>query len=355
MSPRFKTGTGACSLVPDRGLVLVFALVIGAASLAGCVGSPEEGIPANLEVTAERPLVASGWDQSGRTLVETSGQARLLADNATGSGSFSANVTLGDAVYELSADTFQSLGDQPWTANGVNQSLSLHGDTGRGTDELPRVDAVVATWGPIVLSRSGEVLPDPLTGDPELFAHVFLLEEGIRSDEDGWIRAEDGSVYSPAQAGSGRTHADDAELHAVVTSDPEAPTFEDERIQKEGEFEPPASNASVRIPVEERTGVLNVTVSVAPPADVDLTPAEVNATLVDPDGGTLRAATLGAQTASSITWSLETLPTSGNYSVQMESQGSARWNVSADVAYPDPFVFHVTYEDVAWSPASEMD
>lgn len=321
-------------------------------AMAGCFGG-DEGPPTSVEATASQPLVARSWAQDGEGLVETTGQARLVADQASASGSFTGNLTLGDVRVELSADTFSGRADEPWTADGVNGSIALHGDTQRGTAELPRVTPISATWGPVVVTQDGEVLADPLTGQPEMFAHVLLLANGIRSDEDGTMQTQNGSVYGPDRAGEGRTFAGDTELHAIVTSSPDATAREDETIEEEGSFQPPSDNATVTVPIVQRLAGLNVSVALAPAADTDVTPAEVNATLLDPSGSTLRAATLGGQANDSVTWQLAALPAAGNYSVAMEAQGAADWNVTAEIDHPDPFMLYATYEQVGWQAAGD--
>lgn len=334
-----------------RGRTFAVTVILLTVATAGCFGG-DEGLPDSVEATASQPLVAQGWAQDGQELAETTGQARLVADRSTGSGSFAGNLTLGDVRFELSADTFSGRADEPWTADGVNGSVDLHGDTEPGTAELPRVTPVSATWGPIVVTQGGEVLPDPLTGEPELFAHVMLLEDGVRSDEDGSMRTENGSVYGPDRAGEGRTFADDTELHMIVTSAPDARALEDETIEAEGSFQPPTDNASVSVPVQQRSAALDVTVALEPAADADVTPAEVNASLVDPGGSSLRTATVGAQGNDTVTWQLDALPAAGNYSVAMEAQGAADWNVTAEVDHPGRFMLYATYEQVDWQAAA---
>lgn len=318
---------------------------------AGCFGG-EEGVPSNVEVQASQPLVAQGWSQDGAELSQATGQARLLADDADGSGSLAANLTVDGTRYELSADTFRAQDGQAWMDDGVNQTLALHGDTQRGTSQLPRVDATVATWGPIVLTRDGEIVPDPLTDASELTGHAFLTEEGIRSDEDGTMRTEDGAVYGPSQAGSGASFPGDPELHVIVTSDPDATAPDDQQVEDSGSFEPPEATVEVPFPVERLSAAVNVTIEIASATDEVLTPAEANATLLDPDGSTVRAASLGVQAENSVAWRIEDVPATGEYTVELSSQGSADWTVQADVSYPQPLVFHATYEGVEWGDAS---
>lgn len=333
-----------------RGFAAVWVLALLTVPLAGCFGD-DEGIPSNIEVDASDPWVTEGWAQDGQAITQASGQARLVADNASGSGSFTANVTVGGSTFEVLADTFEPLPGKGFMGNGINQSITLHGDTGQGTPELPRTSVVVATWGPMVLSQESNVVPDPLTGEPQLFGHAMVTDAGIRSDEDRRVVTEDGSVYGPAQAGSGQSFPGDHELHLKVASHPAAPVHDDTTVEDNGQLNPQQANASVPFEIAQATASAHVSVSVSPPAG-PVPPSEVNASLVSPSGTPLKAATLGGTEDASVTWSLETVPQAGNYTIELTSQGTANWNVTAEVDHPEPFFFHAVYEDVSWQAAS---
>lgn len=333
-----------------RGRVLAIALVTALVPLAGCFGG-EEGLPSNIQVDASQPLAARGFAYDG-SVVEADGSARLLADNASGSGSFTANVTLDGTPYTFSADTFQAQPDAPWTGNGVNQSVTLHGDTGRASTSLPAMQMVAATWGPIQVTRGGEIISDPLTGEPTFFGHVMVTETGVRSDDDGSIRAEDGSVYAPSKAGSGRTVEGDRELHLEIKSARDARTYEDSTVEDSGQLTPEQPNASMPIEVRQTLAQLAVNVSVSAPNDAPVPPAETTVTLLDPSGTEQESATLGGTGNTSASWQLDSLPSAGNWSVELESQGAANWEAQASVDYPEPFFLYVVFEEASWQAAS---
>lgn len=329
---------------------LAVVLALATVPLAGCFGG-DEALPSNIEVTASQPHVSRGWAYDGQGVLATNGSARLVADDSRGSGGLTANLTLSGTSYTVSAGTFEGDPAKPWQANGVNQSVRLHGDTGRGSPALPSVNAVVATWGPVQVSRADETLADPLTGQPQFYGRIVVTDAGVRSD-DGRILAQDGSLYAPSKAGSGQTFPGDEELLVAVTSPPGMATYNDSSVADSGQLTPQQPNASLRVQIQQSTADLNTSVSVASPGASQLPPAETNVSLVSPAGSQLKAVTLGGTGNRSVSWSFATLPGTGNYSLEVESQGTVDWNASATVDYAEPFALRVVYETASWRAAS---
>jgi hypothetical protein len=342
-----------------RSIVVATALVL--AAFAGCIGGDEEGIPNNLQAEASNPVLSfGGFAYDGEDAVSGSGSATLVIDNESGTGTLNGSLGAeGDSV-NFRADTFSGDPDNPWEANGINQGITVHGDTGRAAPTLPELNLITGTWGPVQITQNGEPVPDPLTGQQTFQVHTMLTDTGVRDDSSRQILAQDGSPYNPDKAGEGQTTDGDEEFIVEIFSDPSAPVFEDATSSDSGSLDPESSTAEFPFPVKATTATFEVNASISssdPTGALPQAPAEVNVSLVDPTGTMLKAATLGPggpddpEGQSEVAWSIDDVSTTGNYTIQFDANGAADWEASSSVDYPEPFFLLAVYEDVTYGAA----
>lgn len=332
---------------------IAFAITLVTVAAAGCIGGDDEGIPSNIQVDASSPVVSMDFAYDGQDVVEPTGAARLVADNASGTGSLEGNLTLEGDTIAFSSQTFSGDPDKPYQGNGVAQGITVHGDTGRAAPTLPELNLLTGTWGPVTVTANGEPLPDPLTGQQTLRAHTMLTDTGIRDDDSKQILTEDGSVYSPDLAGSGQSVQGDTEFIVEIFSDPSAPVFNDATVQDDGQMTPDSSNASLPFEIKATTATAEMNVTVSPASDVLPTnPSEVDVSLVSPSGTELNATTLGgAMGEDSVAWSLNDVPASGTYTIELQTDTAANWEAGASIDYPEPVFLLAVFEDVSFGPA----
>lgn len=322
-------------------------LLVLSMGLAGCLGEYVGlGSTAGIGAVGEEPLFLVGWAQNGTHLRDASGDGGLAVTPENGTGSFAGEVRVKGASYAFSFEGFHGAPGKPSREDGVREDFPEHGDTGTGHPKIPRLHAVAAGWGEVQLVVDGETIRDPLTGNRTFAGHFMVTDTGIRDDETRRILTEEGDVYGPSDAGSGRSVEGDRELHVVVGSQapaPHPPLTE----AAEGELTPTGSKAVVPVRVAAPNAAMTVNATVDAVAGPGSTvPARVNATLHAPGGNVARQAQLGGTDQTrNLTWTLDPVARPGNYQVQLEGDGSARWNVTTVLDYREP-LYHWVYERV---------
>lgn len=331
--------------MPTRPHVLL--LLVVSIGLAGCLAEHVGlGSTPGIGAVGEEPLFVVGWAQDGTHLRQASGDGGLAVVPGNGTGSFGGEVRVDGASYAFGFEGFHGAPDQPSREDGIRAEFPEHGDTGNGHPEIPRLHAVAAGWGKVQMVVDGETIRDPLTGNRTLAGHFMLTDTGIRDDDTRRILTEDGDVYGPSEAGSGRSVEGDRELHVVAGSQAQAP-HEPLENASEGELTPTEPHAVVPVRVAAPNAAMTVNVSVDAAAGPGSTvPARVNATLHAPAGNVPRQAQLGGTNQTrNVSWTLDPVTRPGNYQVRLEGDGSARWNVTTTLDYREP-LYHWVYEDV---------
>jgi len=185
-----------------------------------------EGVPAE-------PVHSFVWDGEGSVFIDEA-SVTLEVDPVANTGEIKAEWRDRNGHWTLEQTAFAPphhptgarLGSfaeaQPILIEGdpVVVDAYLHGDTTAGGPVLPTLFNQLATWGPAEVTLNGEPFENPFDGPAPLWVVHTMTTAGVRND-DGTVRIDDGSIYSPSERSEvGAIDYDDREFHLVFHDAP---------------------------------------------------------------------------------------------------------------------------------------
>ena len=99
-------------------------------------------------------------------------------------------------------------------ADPVVTNAYLHGDTTAGQGVLPTTFALAATWGLAEVTLNGQKFVN--TYDPPANGNWpchLMITSGVRSDVDGTVRTQQGTIYNMSESSNGASEPTDFEVH----------------------------------------------------------------------------------------------------------------------------------------------
>jgi hypothetical protein len=171
-------------------------LALAAPALAGCF----DGEPDFHAVASNARIIDGGYSYDGRLVREADGTFEASLYSRTDTGYVVARVDAGDAVWHVRVDAFG--GSRPYEEGGIARNVHLHGATGNGSAELPRIAAYAAAWGDATVRRDGALVRDPNTLEDRFDAYVVILQGHVRDPATGAItKADRATPYDPGTPG----------------------------------------------------------------------------------------------------------------------------------------------------------
>lgn len=101
--------------------------------------------------------------------------------------------------------------NETWQNGGVETNIWLHGTTGHGSSDFPKVYAYIAGWG-----TADVYINDTLVYDD--FIAEFMYIRGIRNDNTKEVNNTAGAIFDPTNPDDVYTYIDDRELHLILHS-----------------------------------------------------------------------------------------------------------------------------------------
>lgn len=313
--------------------------------LAGCVGTAS--IPDDLAVEATNAFaVPSDWAYDGRAVRSVDGSISIDVVDSANTGEVVAEIRDGNTTYEVTFTGFRQAPGSDFQDGGIVHGIFEHGDSGHGDTYLPRSYALSAAWGVGAVTKDGEPLLDPLTGDGNLSLHYMVFQGGVRDDGDHAIYSADRSgFYTPSEPGDADVDFDDREVHLLVKSAVARPSPFEETF--EATVDETGYMAEHPIPVANGQGAIDVRIQLEGP-EQSLYPGQLTFQLRGPDGQELATRTLGGpDQAGTATMHVSDLPGAGNHTLVVTGD-AVRTSYTAEtrVIYPSPLFLHWFFEDV---------
>jgi hypothetical protein len=314
---------------------------------AGCASPPDAGVFA---AHASGPASFAGYDYGGRTMQRGNGTASIAVDAGTDAGTASFAFERDGRAWRVEVIRFQ--GSAPWQEGGVRSGFDVHGSTGLGGAELPRLRARSAGWGIATVTLDGAPFPEPVSGEAAFDVAYVVADPGPRNLSTGVLpRATSRAAYTPMRP-------DDAAMAqpAQVLLDLRSPGGPFPRDVR-GRYPDVANGTDFQrtwpLAVEPgaRDFALNVTVVQPPPTPA---PARLSFAVFDPSGMQvdswefvpLVSQPMGAaEHAFAIPQPLQ----SGLYRLEVSGVAAgAEYRVDTAIDYADPVFLHVVYGNVAF-------
>lgn len=325
-------------------------LVVAAVTLSGCIGAVS--IPDNLQAEASNAYaVPADWAYDGRGVRSVDGSISIDVVDSANRGTVVAEITDAGTTYEIEFDRFRQAPGSAFQDGGIVHGIFEHGDSGNGDANIPRSYAVSAGWGLGTVTRDGEPMQDPLTGDGNLSVHYMVFQGGVRDDADRAIYQEGRTgFYTPSEPGNAEVDPADREVHLLVKSTAQQPP------QFEGTFEGSVAGAdhsnAFDIPVQANQSVINLQVRLES-AVQGVYPARLTFQLLGPNEEQVATRQMGLtlngtpQMAGTATIDVQDPPGAGNYTLRVTGLGvNTAYTVDARVIYPTPLFLHYYFEDV---------
>lgn len=280
--------------------------------------------------------MSHGFNTEGQPRVALSGPVYLELEPEENRGIVFALVHESSAYDEVVLDRFE--GEASHESDGIARETTLHGGTGRGSDAVPQVEAVVAAWGEAAFHLRSDPPPLGLAPDATPWdAEVFLVEDGVRG--------EGGRMQS---AGGG------AEIHLVlVRNAPANETFAEPLVEESLTAPPEGTMAVVSFdsPYAQGTGRFELAASDADDVAVSLT--QVDAALIGPNGSQVAQIVIGGPSGEATAATEVSLEMPGPYVVRLNASGpDVDYEVRVAYSMPD-VVLHFWWETVATGDEAE--
>lgn len=176
-----------------RGLLVAS---LGLALVAGCFG--DDAPPNERTFRATGGVATAGWAYDGTGVIgrEADLEGRTVDD--ADNGTIHVELLIDDEPWVIHFDRFAQGEGRDFQDGGVEHGLDEHGDTGVADASIPRIHALVATWGSATVTRNGV----PVAAEPWT-AHFMLSRDTVRVG--GTITKADGTTpYDPATPADAR-------------------------------------------------------------------------------------------------------------------------------------------------------